>query len=234
MAATLQQKRKGPWSKQLGELSKYDWLTAVGLSSAHRLNPLDLRVAIALMNHADETHLAWMTQKTVKAFAGVADERQIRTAIASLRSSGAIETLYIGELDSASKAKIERSDRGKAYKLRMFWALEVFETTAKPAGQSEPRQLRVARQDRTTAVLPDGSSEAEPHRTTAVRCGDNVTQARDRTTTAPSDRTTAALHRQDYSAPPNTKLKPNDTDSARKPEAESSSISAYLRASRGE
>ena len=142
MAAALQRKRKGPWSKQLGELSKYDWLTAVGLSSEHRLNPLDLRVAIALMNHADETHLAWLTQRTLKEFAGVADERQVRTAIASLRSSGAIETPYIGELDSVSKAKIDRADRGKAYRLRMFWAFEVFEANVKFREQPEPKQLR--------------------------------------------------------------------------------------------
>lgn len=229
--------RKDLWSKELHELSKYDWLTAVGLSPDHRTSPLDLRIAITLMSHADpKTKLAWPSQQTLMAYAGVADERQVRTAISSLCASGALVRIYIGKLDSSRREKINRTSRGKAYELQMFWAFEVFEASANGAGQREPPQLRSGKQHRTTAVRSKQDAEKEPDRTTAVRAGHDAEKVPDRTTAVPPNRTTAVRYEQDYSHPPNPKLNLKETERAGKtveglaPTRESN---GYAKASRG-
>lgn len=145
-----------PWEKTLPELSKYDWLTAVCLHPVHKNRPLELRIAYALMQHTDpETKVAWPTQRTLMAYAGVGDERQVRSAIASLCASGAISRCRISQLDEDSRKKIKRSAKGKAYRLEMFWAFEVLEASQKPL-RKEPAPLRAARErHRTNTVLSD-------------------------------------------------------------------------------
>lgn len=184
-----------PWDKTLDELSKYDWATAVGLSPAHKNRPLELRAANALMQHANSSFLAWPSQQTLMRFMGVADERQVRTAVASLASSGALARVRISQLDEDSRKAVERTGRGVAYRLIMFWAYEVFEADPKHE-RREPSHLRIAKDDRTTLVL----SANDDDRTTVVR----------------SDRTTLVRCQQDYGSPPNTKGKLRDTEEAAK------------------
>lgn len=136
-------------------------MTAVCISEAHKKRPLDLRVANAVMQHASGA-MSWPSQRTLARYAGVADERQVRNAIASLAGSRALSRRSIAELDAESRTKIERKARGQVYQLNMFWALEVFEG-ARKTKRKEPALLRLGRErKRTMAVLSD--------RTNAVRC----------------------------------------------------------------
>lgn len=155
------ERRRLPWEKELIELTKFDWLTAVGLSHDHKHSPLQLRIAIGVMQHADpETKVAWPSQQTLAQYAGVGDERQVRRAILAMCDSGAISRGRISQLDEESREKVTRHKRGVAYRLNMYWAFEVLEASTKPL-PAEPMQLKKAHIDRTTAVLSD--------RTTAVR-----------------------------------------------------------------
>jgi hypothetical protein len=129
-------------------------MTAVCISEAHKKRPLDLRVANAVMQHANPA-MSWPSHRTLARYAGVADERQVRSAIASLVTSGALSRRPIAELDAESRAKIERKARGQVYQLNMFWALEVFEGARKTM-RKEPAPLRLGRErKRTMAVLSD-------------------------------------------------------------------------------
>lgn len=132
-------------------------MTAVCISEAHKKRPLDLRVANAVMQHASGA-ISWPTQRTIGRYAGVADQRQVRNAIASLVGSRALSRRSIAELDAESRAKIERKARGQVYQLNMFWALEVFER-ARKTKRKEPAPLRLGRErKRTVAVLSDRTS----------------------------------------------------------------------------
>ncbi|WP_202349997.1 helix-turn-helix domain-containing protein [Mesorhizobium sp. 113-1-2] len=155
------ERKRLPWEKYLVDLTKFDWLTAVCLSHDHKHAALQLRLAIVLMQHADpETMVAWPTQETLAKYAGVADERQARRAIKALCDSHAILRCRISELDEASQEKVTRNKRGVAYTLSLPWAFAVLEASKDPL-PAEPKHLRDARRNRTTAVLSN--------RTTAVR-----------------------------------------------------------------
>ena len=135
-------------------------MTAVCISEAHKKRPLDLRVGNAVMQHASGA-TSWPSQRTLAHYAGVADQRQVRSAIASLASSGALVRGSVGELNSAGQARIERKARGRIYQLNMFWALEVFEGSGKKE-RNEPAALRLGKERKRT--WPAGSD-----RTNAVR-----------------------------------------------------------------
>lgn len=170
---------KQPWDKELSELTKYDWSVAVGLHPQHKNCPLDLRVANILMQRADAgTCLMWATQQSIAKLVGVADERQVRTAMRRLEESGAIVKKRIADLQPdtfdalGEKMSGNRNKRGVIYTLKLFWAMETFEAYVKRS-PSEPKHLRKTR---------------EEHRTTIVR----------------NDRTTIVRSGQDYDSPPYT------------------------------
>lgn len=189
---------KAPWQKSMTEMSKYDWLTAVGLDLSFKHQPLILRVANVLMQFADpETMIAWPSQATIALYAGVADQRQIRHAVGRLAfrerddDHAAVIKCRINDLPEEVRSTVERQAKGKAYRLDMFWALETLEASQSPF-RAEPRQLS---RRRTTPVL------SEPDRTTAVLSEDDA----HRTTAVLLDRTTAVLSTPDYDSPPYTK-----------------------------
>ena len=135
-------RRLQPWEKELVELTKFDWLLAVGMSYWHKHSPLQLRVATVLMQHADSnTMLAWPSQRTIAQYAGVAAESQVRRAVAALCESKALKRCRISQLDEADQAKVTRNKRGVAYRLSMFWALETLEASQAPLPRM-PKQLR--------------------------------------------------------------------------------------------
>ena len=76
-----------------------------------------------------ETCLAWPTQESIAELSGLADERQVRSALASLAGTGAIEKKKVSELseESAGRLGLKRKSRGVAYKLKLFWACEILE-----------------------------------------------------------------------------------------------------------
>lgn len=135
--------RKRAWQKTLAEMTKYDWIIAVSHNWKHGRRPRDLRVAIALMNLADAaTCLAWPTQESLAELSGLADERQVRSALASLVGTGAIEKKKVSELseESAGKLDVKRKSRGVAYKLKLFWACEILEFSM-ATQRTEPARL---------------------------------------------------------------------------------------------
>jgi alkylated DNA nucleotide flippase Atl1 len=152
-------KSRLPWEKPLPDLSKYDWLTAVGLHPMHKHCDRDLRIANIVMQMADaETGLMWATQQTIAALAGVGDERQVRTTMQRFEKSGALSKARIADLQQDTldalheKMSGNRNKRGAVYKLRMFWAFETFEAYGKRKAQ-EPDHLRKMRElNRTTPV----------------------------------------------------------------------------------
>lgn len=177
-------KRAGyPWQKELIDLNKFDWMTAVGISKRHRNSPRDLRVAAVLLRLADQdTGYVWATQETIALLAGLADVRQVRAAIERLekgekeeKGTGALKRSRISDLQPDMVERLAgrmnaRNRRGVVYKLSMFWAYEVFEGYGKSA-RSEPSQLRKGkaskrttpvRYERTTPVrsTPDYASPA--------------------------------------------------------------------------
>jgi hypothetical protein len=143
-----------PWKKALPDLTKYDWMTAVGLHPVHKQRPLELRIAYSVMQHADpDSKVAWPSQQTLMLYAGAGDERQVRSAIASLCVSGALSRGRISQLDEKSRAKVGRQTRGKAYRLDMFWAYEVLEWSQQMK-LKEPESLKAGRErHRTNTVL---------------------------------------------------------------------------------
>ena len=165
-----------PWDKALPDLSKFDWLTAVCHNSKHQKRTRDLRVAIALSRLADaSTGIAWPTQQSLADLGGFADPRQVRSAIASLRGTGAIEVVRIGELSEETRATLalKRQSRGKAYRLRMFWASETLEGSNSPSSvRLEPAHLQfgkarkritVVRSKRTTVVRSEQDHDSPPN-----------------------------------------------------------------------
>jgi hypothetical protein len=167
-----------PWDKELCDLTKFDWMTAVGLSHDHKHSPLQLRIANALMQHANDENLAWPSQKTLAQYAGVAIESQVRRAIVALCESGALMRGPISQLDDKDQSKITRNKRGIAYRLNLFWAFEVFEASRKPL-RFEPKHLRdgrarkiereqlhrttVERSNRTTVERPTPHYDSAPN-----------------------------------------------------------------------
>jgi len=161
---------KQPWEKELIELTKYDWSIAVGLHPKHKNCPLDLRVANVLMQKADGgTCLMWATQQSIAKLVGVADERQVRTAMHRLEESGAIIKKRIADLQPETfeslgeKMNGNRNKRGVVYTLKLFWAMETFEQYANRS-PAEPRHLRKKREGHRTTIV-------RQHRTTIVRSG---------------------------------------------------------------
>ncbi|MFC3725935.1 hypothetical protein [Neoaquamicrobium sediminum] len=123
-----------PWEKTLADLSKYDWLTAVSLNPRHQSRPRDLRVAIALMQLADAaTCLAWPTQDTLASLTGMSNTGHVRAGLRSLKGTGAIEIVKISELSEMTMdaISVKRKGRGRAYKLKLFWAYEILEASRK-------------------------------------------------------------------------------------------------------
>jgi hypothetical protein len=147
--------RLHPWHKECNALSKYDWQTAVCHHPIHKNRPLDLRVANALMQLADsETLFAWPSQRTLARYAGVPHERQVRLALSSLVATGAIAKILVRDLDPEIATKVSRSRRGSAYRLKKFWAWEVFEASQK-VKNSEPSSLRRGRELYRTSTVPE-------------------------------------------------------------------------------
>lgn len=176
------ERRNLPWEKELSELTKFDWLTAVGLSHDHKHSPLQLRLAIGLMQHADaETMVAWPTQETLAKYAGVAEERQVRRAIKAMCGSQAISRCRISQLDEAVRERVVRNKRGVAYTLNLAWAFDVLEASKDPL-PTEPKHLRDARRKRALSQVNSADS--------------------DRTTAVLSHRTTVDRYEQDYGSPP--------------------------------
>ncbi|WP_192177678.1 helix-turn-helix domain-containing protein [Mesorhizobium amorphae] len=150
------ERKRLPWEKELVDLNKFDWLTAVGLSHWHKHSPLQLRIAIALMQHANDGNIAWPSQQTLAQYAGVADAGQVRKAVRAFKKSGAISYCRISELDEYEQAKITRQKRGLAYELEFFWAYEQLEESQQPL-RAMPKQLR------------DGKARKQLNRSTADR-----------------------------------------------------------------
>ncbi|RWL87722.1 MAG: hypothetical protein EOR67_16115 [Mesorhizobium sp.] len=201
--------RKRAWQKTLAEMSKYDWLTAVCHNQKHRGRTRDLRVAIALMQLADvKTCLAWPTQESIAQLSGLADERQVRSALASLAGSGAIQKRKVSELSEESQIilDVKRKGRGGAYKLMLFWAFEVLELSMSPATvRAEPSRL--------------ASSDKSGNRTTT----DRNSPPSNRTMTDRQNRTTADRFEPDYDSPANTTGETKDTENS----DEGSKLGAY-------
>ncbi|WP_202302260.1 helix-turn-helix domain-containing protein [Mesorhizobium sp. 131-2-1] len=136
------ERKRLPWEKELVDLSKFDWQVAVNLSHDHKHSPLQLRVAVALMLHADsETMVAWPSQKTLAQYTGAASESQVRRAVVALCASTAITRGRISSLCEEDQAKVTRNKRGVAYRLNLLWAFETLEASQKPLPRM-PKQLR--------------------------------------------------------------------------------------------
>ncbi|WP_143749678.1 helix-turn-helix domain-containing protein [Mesorhizobium sp. WSM3879] len=158
-----------PWEKELVDLTKFDWLTAVGLSHDHKHSPLQLRVAIAIMQHADaKSMLAWPSQRTLAQYVGVAAESQIRRAVLALCESGAITRGRISSLQEDDQAKVTRNKRGVAYRLNVMWAFETLEASQKPLPRM-PKQLRYGLAAKAARALVDRSTVERNDRPTVER-----------------------------------------------------------------
>ncbi|MDG4896619.1 hypothetical protein P9272_23920 [Mesorhizobium sp. WSM4976] len=200
--------RNRPWQKSLAEMSKYDWMVAVCHNPKHGRRPRDLRVAVALMQLADaETCLAWPTQESLAQLTGLADERQVRSALASLVGTGAIEKKKVSELseESAGKLEVKRKGRGTAYKLKLFWAYEILELSMSTK-RAEP--ARLAASDKKGKRTDLDRSAPEPNRTDLDR----------------QDRTDLDRSQADQLSPPNTSWEVQDTENS----DEGSKLGAYV------
>jgi hypothetical protein len=122
-----------PWTKELKDLKRYDWLTACGVADAHFDKPRDLRVANCLMQHMNaETGISFPSQETLSKWARCASDRNVRDAIESLERSGAVKRKRMQDLQPETLDIVQklghRTMRAVVYKLNMFWAFETFET----------------------------------------------------------------------------------------------------------
>lgn len=186
------ERKKKPWEKSLAEMSKYDWIVAISHNQKHGRRPRDLRVAMALMQMADpDTCLAWPTQESLAEMSGFAEERQVRCALRSLVGTGAIQKVRISEISEESRAKlgIKRKLSGVAYRLKLFWAQEIFELSMSPAGaRSEPAQLALSdkrgkrtnldRQKRANLDRLQADQLSPPNTTGEVQDTENSTEGR--------------------------------------------------------
>lgn len=218
--------RKRAWQKTLAEMSKYDWMTAVCHNQKHGRRPRDLRVGFALMQLADaDTCLAWPTQESLAELSGLADERQVRSALASLAGTGAIEKKKVSELseESAGKLDVKRKSRGAAYKLKLFWACEILELSM---ATQRPEPARLASSDKTGKRTDLDRFEGQPNRTNLDR----------------QKRTDLDRSQPDQLSPPNTTEETKDTERgpertvvslALTPAREASPVNAYSTATRG-
>lgn len=141
-----------PWTKDLKDIKRYDWLTAVNVSDAHRDRPRDLRLANTLMQHMnDETGLAFPTQESLAKWSRLANDRQVRESIYSLEASGAMARKRMQDLQPETldivKKLGHRTMRAVVYKLNLFWAFETFERYQfqMTLGPSERRRELAAR-----------------------------------------------------------------------------------------
>ncbi|WP_202360157.1 helix-turn-helix domain-containing protein [Mesorhizobium sp. 131-3-5] len=176
-------------------MTKYDWIIAVSHNWKHGRRPRDLRVAIALMNLADAaTCMAWPTQESLAEMTGLADERQVRAALASLVGTGAIEKKKVSDLseESAGKLDVKRKGRGVAYKLKLFWACEILELSM-ATQRAEP--ARLASSDKKGKRTDLDRFEGQPNRTDLDR----------------QNRTDLDRSQADQLSPPNTTEETKDT-----------------------
>lgn len=214
--------RKRAWQKTLAEMSKYDWMVGVCHNQKHGRRPRDLRVAFALMTLADaETCLAWPTQESLAELTGLADERQVRSALASLAGTGAIEKKRVSDLseESAGKLDVKRKGRGVAYKLKLFWACEILELSM-ATQRTEP--MRLASSDKKGNRTELDRSEPQPNRTDLDR----------------QNRTDLDRSQADQLSPPNTTWETKDTEDLRERTGlgvypREAPVSAYSQATRG-
>ncbi|TGR13067.1 hypothetical protein EN833_07790 [Mesorhizobium sp. M4B.F.Ca.ET.190.01.1.1] len=161
------------------------------------------------MQFADaETCLAWPTQESLVEMSGLADTRQVRSALASLAGSGAIKKKKVSELSEESQGKLDvkRKSRGAAYKLMLFWAYEILEFSLASV-RAEPSRL--------------ASSDKTGNRTTTDRNGSRSK----RTTTDRQKRTTTDRFIPDYDRPPNTTEETKETEKS----AEGKDLGVYTR-----
>lgn len=141
-----------PWTKEFKDIKRYDWLTAVNVSTQHCDRPRDLRLANTLMQHMnDETGLSFPTQESIAKWSRLAGDRQVRTSIRSLEASGAVTSKRMQDLQPETLEVVKklghRTMRAVVYKLNLFWAFETFERYKfqMANGPSETRKKLAAR-----------------------------------------------------------------------------------------
>lgn len=157
---------KAPWLKDMKDLTRYDWNTAVSVHDEHFDRARDLRVANTLMQHMHgDTGLAFPTQKTIMNWTHCTDERQVRESLYSLEGTGAITRKRMQDLQPDTLELVKkiggRNMRAVVYKLNMFWAYETFEVYRHRLATPSPESVRkkaarmhnrstIARNDRST------------------------------------------------------------------------------------
>lgn len=141
-----------PWTKEFKDIKRYDWLTAVNVSTQHCDKPRDLRLANTLMQHMNaETGLSFPTQESMAKWSRLAGDRQVRSAIRSLEASGAVTSKRMQDLQPETLEVVKklghRTMRAVVYKLNLFWAFETFERYQfqMASGPSEVRKKLVSR-----------------------------------------------------------------------------------------
>lgn len=123
---------KLPWTKEMSELKRYDWLSAVCVHPVHMDKPRDLRIANALMQHMNaDTGIAFPSQPTLAAWARCGSDRQVREGLVSLERTKAIKRVRMQDLQPETLEIVmalgHRTMRAVVYRLNMFWAYETFE-----------------------------------------------------------------------------------------------------------
>lgn len=158
-----------PWNKEFKDIKRYDWLTAVNVSTAHHDRPRDLRTANTLMQHMnDETGLSFPTQESIAKWSRLKGDRQVRDAIYSLERSGAVTRKKMKDLQPDTLEVVRklgnRTMRAVVYKLNLFWAFETFERYRfqMASGPTEEQLKRVARMQ--YRLEPDRNDRLEPDR----------------------------------------------------------------------
>lgn len=158
-----------PWTKDFKDIKRYDWLTAVNVSTAHHERPRDLRMANTLMQHMnDETGLSFPTQESMAKWSRLKGDRQVREAIYSLEASGAVTRKKMRDLQPDTLEIVQklgnRTMRAVVYKLNLFWAFETFERYRfqMTVGPSDEHLRRAARMQHR--LEPDRCNRLEPDR----------------------------------------------------------------------
>ena len=167
--------------KELNELTKYEWQSAVCFSKELNAKPTVIAIGNALMNFAtgdtESGIFAYLGQRTLAERIGVSSAKQVQRQLKVLEETGAITRVNIPDLTPEQRKEMnrrlnaERSNRGTVYKLNMMWAKEAWEfhsrQTNKP--RTEPVALKTARlskvsdRDRRTHSVPYKRTHSVPH-----------------------------------------------------------------------
>lgn len=143
-----------PWEKSRAELSRYDFMIAVGHHPEHRDRPRDLRVAQAILYllHG-ESGITWQSQQTICQLSQLGNKSQCFRSLKALEATGAIRIRPLAEMPADLKQLVSRDGRGKFYELNMDW---VFATLQQYALQreDEPSRLQAAKRNRMPTQQP--------------------------------------------------------------------------------